>query len=54
MTKIENVVKKSYSPNLMSLKEIRFQEDSVNFWLQKLTLKTENAQLLPTHHYVCL
>ena len=51
---IENVVNKSCSPNSIFLRENHFQEDSVNFWLQKLTLKTENAQFLPAHHYVCL
>ena len=45
---------KSCCPNSIVIKENRFQEDSDNFWLQKLTLKTENAQLLPAHHYVCL
>ena len=31
-----------------------FQVDSVNFWLQKLTLKAGNAQFFLTQHYVCL
>ena len=52
MIRIENVVNKSCSPNSIFLRENHFQEDSVNFWLQKLTLKTENAQFLPAHHYV--
>ena len=54
MIRIDNVVNKSCSPNLPFLRENRFQEDSVNFWLQKLTLKTENAQFLLARHYVCL
>ena len=47
MNKIENVVHKSWSSNLIALRENRFHEDSVDFWLPKLTLKTENAQFLP-------
>ena len=54
MIRIENVVNKSCSPNSIFLRENRFQEDSVNFWLQKLTLKTENAQFMMARHYFCL
>ena len=54
MIKIENIFNKSCSLNSIFLRNNRFQEDSDNFWLQKLTLKTENAQFLPAHHYVCL
>ena len=54
MIRIENDVNKICSPNSKFLRENRFQEDSVNIWLQKLTLKTENAQFLLAHHYVCL
>ena len=42
------------SSDLIFLRENRFQEDLVNFWLQKLTLKTKNTQFLPACYYVCL
>ena len=51
---IENIVNKSCSSNSTFLRENCFQEDSFNFWLQKLTLKTENAQFLMARHYFCL
>ena len=54
MIRIENFEKKICSPNSTILRENWVQEDSDNFWLQKLTLKNENAQFLPGHHYVCL
>ena len=54
MIRIECVVNKSCSPNSIFLRENHFQEDSVNFWLQKLTLKTKNAHFLPAHHYTLL
>ena len=54
MTKIKNAGNKSCPSNLVLVRENRFQEDSDHIWLQKLTLKTENAQFLPAHHYVCL
>ena len=54
MFRIENVFNKSCCPNSIILGENRCQEDSVNFWLQKFTLKTENAHFLPVHHYFCL
>ena len=54
MIRIESVVNESCSPSSIFLGKNRFQEDSDNFWLQKLTLKTENAQFLPARHYVCI
>ena len=54
MIKIEDVLNKIYSPNLVFISEKHFQEDEVDFWLRKLTLNTENAQFLPLHHYFCL
>ena len=44
MIEIENVANESCSPNLIFLKENHFQNDSVDFRLCKLTLKTENVQ----------
>ena len=46
MTKIENDINESYSPNLLFLNENRFEDDQVDFWPLKLTLKTENARFL--------
>ena len=54
MTKVENDVDKSCSHNLLFLKENRFQEDLVDFWPLKLTLKTENALFLSARHYLYL
>ena len=54
MIEIENVANESCSPNLIFIKENHFQNDGVDFWHWKLTLKTENAQFLPACHYICL
>ena len=54
MTKFENDINESYSPNLLFLNENRFEDDQVDFWPLKLTLKTENAQFLSAHHYFYL
>ena len=51
MTKIENDINEIYSPNLLFLNENRFEDNQVHFWPLKLTLKTENAQLLSARHY---
>ena len=42
---IENVIDKSCSPNLIFRQENKFQEDRIDFWPQKLTLKTEKCPL---------
>ena len=51
MTKIENDINEIYSPNLLFLNENRFEDNQVHFWPLKLTLKTDNAQLLSARHY---
>ena len=40
MIKIENIVNKNCSSNLIFLRQNRFQEDLVDLWLRKFTLKT--------------
>ena len=54
MTKIENDINESYSPNLLFSNENRFEDDQVDFWPLKLTLKTENARFLSAHYYFYL
>ena len=53
MIQMKNIASESCSPNLIFIKENNFWEDSVDFWPQKLTLKTENAQFLLARHYFC-
>ena len=48
MIEIENVANKSCSPNLIFRKENRFQEDWVDVWPRKLTLKMPNGLILPS------
>ena len=48
MIEIENIVNKSWSPNLIFIQENNSQEDLVDTWPQKLTLNSENNQFLTT------
>ena len=54
MTKIENDINENYSPNLLFSNENHFEDDQVDFWPLKLTLKTENARFLSAHYYFYL
>ena len=46
MDKIENDFNKICFPNLIFQYKNHFQEDQVDFWTKKFTLKTENFKLL--------
>ena len=46
MNKTKSVVAKSCSSSLIFLYKNCFQDDFIDFWHKKLTLKAENAQFL--------
>ena len=54
MNKIENDFNKICSPNLIFEYKNNFQEDQVDFWTKKFTLKTEKVKFLTSLPQVVL